>query len=172
MKSYRNGFTIVELLIVIVVIAILAAISVVAYNGAQKRAVDTSIKNDFAGLAKQIKLYQAANGTLPAVISGSQGEINQVRYQPTKLAYAQDVGNLFVCFAGSWGQTPSKDIYGFYAVDTTGQVHRWRSDRGHSYGNGPSGHLCSDLVDGGAYMFVTGRNAGDNSQQRWTTSFR
>ncbi|MBC7512702.1 prepilin-type N-terminal cleavage/methylation domain-containing protein [Candidatus Saccharibacteria bacterium] len=33
-----KGFTIVELLIAIVVIAILAAISIVAYNGVQQRA--------------------------------------------------------------------------------------------------------------------------------------
>ena len=33
----KRGFTIVELLIVIVVIAILAAISIVAYNGIQAR---------------------------------------------------------------------------------------------------------------------------------------
>lgn len=33
MRISRSGFTIVELLIVIVVIAILAAISIVAYNG-------------------------------------------------------------------------------------------------------------------------------------------
>ena len=38
MKSPRSGFTIVELLIVIVVIAILAAITIVAFNGIQERA--------------------------------------------------------------------------------------------------------------------------------------
>ena len=38
MKNRNRAFTIVELLIVIVVIAILAAISVVAYNGIQNRA--------------------------------------------------------------------------------------------------------------------------------------
>ena len=37
-KQKQNGFTIVELLIVIVVIAILAAITVVAFNGVQQRA--------------------------------------------------------------------------------------------------------------------------------------
>ena len=34
----RRGFTIVELLIVIVVIGILAAITIIAYNGVQVRA--------------------------------------------------------------------------------------------------------------------------------------
>ena len=37
----RTGFTIVELLIVIVIIAILAAITIVAYNGLQQRARDS-----------------------------------------------------------------------------------------------------------------------------------
>lgn len=37
MKRNMSGFTIVELLIVIVVVAILAAISIVAYNGIQVR---------------------------------------------------------------------------------------------------------------------------------------
>lgn len=38
MRKSVSGFTIVELLIVIIVIAILATISVVAYNGVQQRA--------------------------------------------------------------------------------------------------------------------------------------
>ncbi len=47
------GFTIVELLIVIVVIAILAAISVVAYTGIQNRANDAAVKSDLANAAKK-----------------------------------------------------------------------------------------------------------------------
>lgn len=45
MFKNKNGFTIVELLIVIVVIGILAAITIVAYNGIQNRAQDTKIKH-------------------------------------------------------------------------------------------------------------------------------
>ncbi len=65
MNSYRKGFTIVELLIVIVVIAILAAISVVAYNGIQKRAKYSAIAATLQAYEKGFKLYEAAHGEFP-----------------------------------------------------------------------------------------------------------
>jgi prepilin-type N-terminal cleavage/methylation domain-containing protein len=43
-RTRQSGFTIVELLIVIVVIAILATISIVAYSGIQARANDSKIR--------------------------------------------------------------------------------------------------------------------------------
>ena len=61
-KSKPQGFTIVELLIVIVVIAILAAITIVAYNGIQARARDTTRKEDLAQLSKATKLYSVDKG--------------------------------------------------------------------------------------------------------------
>ena len=59
------GFTIVELLIVIVVIAILAAITIVSFNGIQSRAYDTSVKSDLTALTKKMELYSAENGRYP-----------------------------------------------------------------------------------------------------------
>lgn len=52
MHQSRSGFTIVELLIVVVVIGVLAAITVVAYNGVQDRAKASKAKADISNLAK------------------------------------------------------------------------------------------------------------------------
>ena len=70
-STKRGGFTIVELLIVIVVIAILAAISVVAYTGIQQRARDTQRKSDLSNLSKAIKLYQVDRGDYAQAGCGS-----------------------------------------------------------------------------------------------------
>lgn len=56
------AFTIVELLIVIVVIGILAAISIVAYNGIQSRARDAQRASDIAVIKKALLAYDAVHG--------------------------------------------------------------------------------------------------------------
>jgi len=57
----RSGFTIVELLIVIVVIGILAAITIVAYNGIQDRARASSVSSALSQAAKKLAVYQVDN---------------------------------------------------------------------------------------------------------------
>lgn len=59
------GFTIVELLVVIVVIAILAAISIVAYNGVQNRAKDAELTDEVQKLQTAVEEYNTINGTYP-----------------------------------------------------------------------------------------------------------
>lgn len=64
-KHKKYGFTIVELLIVIVVIAILAAISLVAFNAVQQRARDSSRDSDIAQITKALELYYIDHGKYP-----------------------------------------------------------------------------------------------------------
>ena len=69
----KHGFTIVELLIVIVVIAILAAITIVAYNGIQTRANNTQTIDAVKQYIKAYGLYVVDEGELPAA-TGCLGE--------------------------------------------------------------------------------------------------
>ncbi len=64
-KRTNSGFTIVELLIVIVVIAILTAVTIVAYNGIQARARDSQRKTAVATIQKALELYHTDNGGYP-----------------------------------------------------------------------------------------------------------
>ena len=59
------GFTIVELLIVIVVIGILAAIVTVGYTGISASARDSVRKSDISNLSKATELYYVENGRYP-----------------------------------------------------------------------------------------------------------
>ena len=61
----RQGFTIVELLIVIVVIAILATITVLAYNGITRQATAAGMQSDLEGTATHIESYSLNNKHYP-----------------------------------------------------------------------------------------------------------
>lgn len=67
----RTGFTIVELLIVIVVIGILAAITIVAFNGIQQRANNTSKYQAASNYEKSLQLYVTQNSAYPPMGAGS-----------------------------------------------------------------------------------------------------
>lgn len=72
-----SGFTIVELLIVIVVIGILAAIVVVAFNGVQERAQATKRNADMGQYHKAIIQARISTGQVLSQITGSSYSAGQ-----------------------------------------------------------------------------------------------
>lgn len=70
-KIAGRGFTIVELLIVIVIIAILAAITIVAYNGVQKQTGVTVLKSSLKDAGSMLEVENARVGVYPAELPAS-----------------------------------------------------------------------------------------------------
>ena len=71
----QNGFTIVELLVVIVVISILASVTVVAFSGIQERAIEAVARSDLKANHTKILQYQILNGSYPS--NAVKGNKNQ-----------------------------------------------------------------------------------------------
>lgn len=64
--KHKHGFTVIELLAVIVIIAILASVTVVAYQGAQNRAKNAAVTSAANQWEKILKLYKTKTGKYPS----------------------------------------------------------------------------------------------------------
>ena len=82
MSKYRQqGFTIIELLLVIVVIAILATLTYVAYTTISSRALSSALQSDLKNASTKLETLKIENGTdtyplgptLPSSITSSDG---------------------------------------------------------------------------------------------------
>lgn len=172
-KSRRlPGFTIVELLIVIVVIGILAAISIVAYNGIQDRASDTAIQSDILGMAKKIQLDAVDRGEF--IEGGStQGDstlFTGFTFAPAKSAYQTSSGvNLHYCRGlNSSGQ----QVFRIYATSKSGSTFVYSSEDGvdnigksHSIVASGDASACSGLTSS---SFSYGYHHTTNTWYSWT----
>lgn len=96
--SRARGFTIVELLIVIIVIAILAAITAVAYNGVRERAESAKVISQAKAYIKALKMYELDYGrpTIDSCIVPASA--------------TTDTGTSLVCpYVASWGNNEPWD---------------------------------------------------------------
>ena len=113
------GFTIVELLIVVVVIGILAAIVIVAYSGIQNSAYDTSVSSDINNLSKKLEIYRAQNGVYPTVAQVYDGDLNysaNTAAMPITTPETHNQRNLGVCLVTG----TSDDRYIVFALSQSG----------------------------------------------------
>ncbi len=80
-KTKSQGFTIVELLIVVVVIAILAAITIVSYNGITNRANASAAESLASGTIKKAEAYNAEESRYPVTTAELTGAAATKSYQ-------------------------------------------------------------------------------------------
>lgn len=119
MVKTTSGFTIIELLIVIVVIAILAAISVVAYNGIQDRTNDTAVQNDLSRSARNVELYRVDNNRYPKSYTDLVSmKTTGYPIVATQAAYNTSTNNYAFCY----DPTGDGNSYGIIARAKSGKM--------------------------------------------------
>ena len=111
LNKRSQGFTIVELLIVIVVIGILAALVLNSFTGVQARARDTERRTDINAIATQLEVYYNDAGGYPTSAeltddaSGGWVETNLKGFDKTGLIDPK--GNKLNASGGSYTYTPA-----------------------------------------------------------------
>lgn len=130
----NRGFTIVELLIVIVVIGILAALVVVTYNGIQLRAKNADATSELRNIKTAMLLYRADYGTLPNGADFWSGNT----MPPTANFGSQIINNL-----KNLGYLSTSDV----ATDAWGQYY-WYDNNDCTFGQSGNTALRSVGPDG------------------------
>jgi len=80
LQKRNKGFTIVELLIVIVVIGILALLVITTYSGIQAKARNAKRQSDVQALQQQIEAFFQNSGYYPSL-----GDLNSVTWRATNI---------------------------------------------------------------------------------------
>ena len=70
LRNIKKGFTLVELLIVIIIIAVLAAIAIPKFSNSSQRSKESSLRANLKLVRNAIDLFRADTGAFPANMAG------------------------------------------------------------------------------------------------------
>jgi len=174
----KQGFTVVEILIVVVVIGILATIVLVAYNGVRESGYDRGTQADINALADQIDLKTLDDQSTPpggAVSSSTSGASTfpGVTFKSNKSVYATNVTNLYYCT----GTIGGIQRYAIVGQSKTGKVYAYQSESGlkeydytltTAFTGGPA--LCVSLGFSAPYTWSFGLNGTNGAWASWVTN--
>ncbi len=111
-QAKQAGFTIVELLIVIVVIGILATLVIATFTGVQQKARNTKRQTDLVALDSHIEAYSGTNGYFPTLSNMNDPSFIAANMQGLDPSALRDP-------SGSSQTLVSTPVAGAYAYQTT-----------------------------------------------------
>lgn len=164
MNKRAYGFTVVELLIVVVVIAVLAAITIVTYNNVSHRARVSKVMATAKQVGQKVMVHQAEYGELPTSledvgVAGSQGDV--------LLAYT-------VSSSEAWCVTASADGNVRYGIGsaTGGAVVEGACAMAGVVATVTATAAAPTVMNGVRTVVFVGREAGAGGQYRYVFDLR
>ena len=114
-QSIRRGFTLIEILIVVVILGILAAIVIPQFTNASQEAAESSVKSQLQTVRSQVELFRVRNnGNLPA-------DFNELMVPPAgEDPYLQKTPTLPTGYVFVWGDNVASDNVETIYVSFTG----------------------------------------------------
>lgn len=116
LKKQNRGFTIVELLIVIVVIGILALLVITTYSGIQAKARNSKRQTDIQHLQTQLEAFYTQNSYYPALT-----DLNSATWRSTNMKSLD--GNALTdpsSQSSTLASAPAAKVYSYAATDANG----------------------------------------------------
>lgn len=116
----RNAFTIVELLVVIIVIAVLVSLAVIGYSGISSKATVTTLQSDLSNAKKQLLAFQASSSTnaFPTAINCVSPSATEICIKPTgSNTFTYNVNN-----------TSNPKTFNLTATNTSNNTKYWIND--------------------------------------------
>lgn len=158
LKKRDQGFTIVELLIVIVVIGILALLVITTYAGIQSKARNSKRQTDLKSLQTQIEAFFSQNGYYP-----SNGDLNGSAWRAANM---KSLDQNALVDPSSTSATCSSSVQTTCLADnTTGQAKQYSYDPEDSSGSSANCEStdtnCSQYTLTATYEGTVGGNSTD-----------
>jgi type IV pilus assembly protein PilE len=159
----HKGFTLIEIMTVIVVIAILATIVVVSYNGTQNKANDSAVQSDLdaaAGLIEEFRVNLSSTRRFPA----STTDLSSVTISASKKSYNQAATTNFVYCVN----TTDYQTYALVALGKSGKSFEITQDGFQSSVFTLSSFTnASTLCSGIGLALVSSGMSSPNTWQSW-----
>jgi general secretion pathway protein G len=89
MLKQRRGFTLLEIMLVVTIIALLVASGIYLTRGQLEFGQEVRIRGDIQAISTQLKLYEAMNGILPTTDQGLEALVRPPQSEPKPRAWRQ-----------------------------------------------------------------------------------